>query len=258
MSAAFALPSLALRFAAAIDLLCRGLTVSLPQHRDRAPLILPAWMRLRRSLARFAALVAALQAGRAPASRGSTASMPPGGSKPRLWPAPARLPCGSGWLLRLAPALETRLGRAEMDSLLAAPELEALLAQAPQAGRILRPLCRALGIGLPPSLRLPPRARSRGRPDTSGGTDRVEGAGGTVPARGVGCRPAGWLTRPASQLRIAAGIGGSARPGAAPSGARRPDRSLTDSGPRRNLSDDAGNARASLPGRFEPPGEPCR
>jgi hypothetical protein len=175
MSAVLAAPSLPARFAAAIDLLCRGIAASLPKHWDAAPLALPAWTRLRRLLARFAALVAAVEAGRFPAARPTTTAA----SRPRTGASAVRLPGGSGWLLRLAPALETRLGRAQVESLLGDPELRALLAQAPQAGRILRPLCHMLRIEPPPSLRLPRRPRRR--PDTSGGTDAGANGGETSP-----------------------------------------------------------------------------
>ena len=194
MSAVLAASSLPARFAAAIDLLCRGLTVSLPKQWDAAPLVLPAWIRLRRLLARFAALVAALEAGRFPVARRTTAAA----SRPRPAAPATRPPSGSGWLLRLAPALDTRLGRAQVESLLADPELLALLARAPQAGRILRPLCHMLRIEPPPSLRLPRPPRPQRRTDMSGGTEAEANGGGTSPARAARPSLPRWLTRPAS------------------------------------------------------------
>ncbi len=161
-----------------------GIAASLPNRWDAAPLALPAWIRLRRLLARFAALVAAVEAGRFPAAGRTTAAA----SRPRPAAPAIRLPGGSGWLLRLAPALETRLGRAQLESLLADPELGALLAQAPQAGRILRPLCHMLRIEPPPSLRLPRRPRRPGPFRQHGGRGKRRrnpaGAGGAAqPAR---------------------------------------------------------------------------
>jgi hypothetical protein len=44
---------------------------------------------------------------------------------------------------------------------LQSPEMAALLAASPQAGRILRPLCRALAFELPG---LPPRPKAKPRP----------------------------------------------------------------------------------------------
>ena len=107
------------RFAAAIDLLCRGVATSLPQNWDAAPLALPAWTRLRRLLVRFAALVAALEAGRFSAAAPDAGASP----RPRSGAPAIRLPGWSGWLLWLAPALETRIGRAHVESLLGDPEL---------------------------------------------------------------------------------------------------------------------------------------
>ncbi len=191
MSAALAAPTLSARFASAIGLLCRGLTVSLPGHLENAALTLLAWTRLRRLLARFDSLVAAVDAGRVPVlrARAETASRP--------LPAKTALrpPGGSGWLLRLAPALETRLGRAEVETLLADPGLPALLAQAPRAGRILRPLCHMLAIETPAALRLPRRPRARPRAVHSGDT----GAGAAA-CDAPAARPPlpWWLIRPAS------------------------------------------------------------
>jgi hypothetical protein len=194
MSATLAAPNLPARFAAAIDLLCRGIAASLPKHWDAAPLALPAWTRLRRLLARFAALVAAVEAGRFRAARRTTTAA----SRPRPAAPAIRLPGGPGWLLRLAPALETRLGRAQVESLLAAPELGALLAQAPQAGRILRPLCHMLRIEPPPSLRLPRRPGRR--PDPSGSTDAGANGGEMSSARAARPSLPAWLAPPASAL----------------------------------------------------------
>jgi hypothetical protein len=174
MSAALAAPSLPARFTAAIDLLCRGLTVSLPQNWGNAALALSAWTRLRRLLGRFAALVAVVEAGRIPAARRTTQAA----ARPRLGAPAVRMPGGSGWLLRLAPALETRIGLGRVESLLGDPELRALLAHAPQAGRILRPLCHMLGIKTPAVLRLPRRPRRR--PDHPGSTE-AGATGGEAP-----------------------------------------------------------------------------
>ena len=165
-----------------------------PEARGRRPLTLLAWIRLRRLLARFGALVAAVQAGRFPASRRETGEA----SRPRPTRPAARLPGRSGWLLRLAPALETRLGRAQVESLLGDPELRALLAAAPQAGRILRPLCHMLQIELPPALRLPRRPRRQRRPGKSCSTAVKAGRGETLPAQAARPELPSWLSLPAS------------------------------------------------------------
>ena len=50
-----------------------------------------------------------------------------------------------------------------MQTLLSTPEMTELLAAAPQAGRVLRPLCRALAIELP-GVTGPPRKPPSERP----------------------------------------------------------------------------------------------
>jgi hypothetical protein len=49
----------------------------------------------------------------------------------------------------------------QLYHLLNDPEMKAILATAPQVGRILRPFCRILGLPLPPELELPKRLRVR-------------------------------------------------------------------------------------------------
>ncbi len=193
MSVVLAAPSLPARLALVIDLLCRGITVSLPKRWDAAPQALRAWARLRRLLARFAALVAAVEAGRVPVARTRAGAV----SRPRPPAATTRLPAGSGWLLSLAPAIETRVGRAQLKSLLGEPELASLLLAAPQAGRLLRPLCHMLRIELPPALLLPRLPRAE-RPGLSGSTD-IQATAGEVPQARVARPPLPWwLIRPPS------------------------------------------------------------
>ena len=139
--------------------------------------------RLGRLSQRFTRLVAAVQAGRRPADRAGRrraepeAHAPPGsgpgaglpGSSPGAGtrkPAPSRKPAPApehrlsrafGWLLRLAPGYRTAAYHAYLQQWLAEPEVKAFLEEAPQAGRMLRWLCRMLMVELPPELRLPKR-----------------------------------------------------------------------------------------------------
>ena len=82
---------------------------------------------------------------------------------PRLegLPQPYRLPRQLGWLLRMVSGTAAYAG--QVQRLLADPEMAALLAGSPQAGHILRPLCRMLGIQPEPGLlrrrREPPPGR---------------------------------------------------------------------------------------------------
>ena len=59
--------------------------------------------------------------------------------------AGARLPVGFGWLLALVPQ-EAAGFAGQVRTLLAEPEMVALLAASPQARRVLKPLCRMLGV----------------------------------------------------------------------------------------------------------------
>jgi len=76
--------------------------------------------------------------------------------------APARLPRGHGWVLRRIPEVGSESGR--LHEALQNPHSRAFVEAAPQAARLLRPLCRALGVDLPDWLRLPPRPRRTRKP----------------------------------------------------------------------------------------------
>ncbi len=145
------------RFASIIDLLCRTVAAQIAGRRLEGPFIILIWRRLRRLGTRFAALAARVAAGRLRPAR-------PRPCVPRQRPpaAPSPLPRGRAWLMRLVP--EAAGAASQLQHLLTDPEMAALIAAAPQAGRILRPLCRMLGIDPPAALRLPPPA---GRPTTS-------------------------------------------------------------------------------------------
>ncbi len=122
-----------------------------------APLVTLLWTRLARLTARFDALVARLTAGRSPAGRPAAPARPR--TRPaRKAPAPGlRLPRGQAWLIRLLPGEAASYG-CQLQALLADPQMAALLAAAPEAGRILRPLCRLLAITPEGPLALPSAA----------------------------------------------------------------------------------------------------
>jgi hypothetical protein len=152
------------RFAQLIEGLCELVAARERTAGAARPLIVLVWGRLRRLSVRFARLVAAVEAGRLAAPRPvrRRAADPKPGSparRPAVPPQP-RLPGGFGWLLRLVPGYQTNAYPGYLEQLLADPEMVALLAQSPQAGRLLRRLCQMLGVELPPALRLPPRKRA--------------------------------------------------------------------------------------------------
>src|SRR5689334_22628328 len=112
----------------------RGVVVAhMAKDRSAVPLLFLVWTRLGRLVSRFEKLVVAVRAGRLPAPRAprlrDALSGPPG------LPPPVRLPSGFGWLIRLVPG--SAVAGDQVVHLLADPEMAALLAEVPQAGRLL-------------------------------------------------------------------------------------------------------------------------
>ncbi|MBV8521509.1 MAG: hypothetical protein JOY71_05155 [Acetobacteraceae bacterium] len=146
MAASQPATSLSHRLGLTLARLCEALAARMAKDRTNVPLLFLAWTRLRRLAVRFEALLADFRAGRLSAARsvrGSAESLP---QLPGLagLPPPFRAPRDFGWLLRLAP--ESAAFAGQVEYLLADPEMRALLAGSPQAGRMLRPLCGMLGI----------------------------------------------------------------------------------------------------------------
>ncbi len=119
-----------------------------------APLIALLWNRLSRLTRRFDALVARLDAGQPAAPRRQRSTRP---ARAAPEPGTLRLPRERFWLIRLLPHQAAAYG-SQLQALLADPRTAALLAAAPEAGRILRPLCRLLAIHPEGLLALPSMA----------------------------------------------------------------------------------------------------
>ncbi len=155
-------PPLASRCATILAMLCAAVAARAARQASVRPLLVQLWGALRRLSGRLESLAARVQAGRLPAAR--PASRTPRPDRPR--PPRPRLPAGFAWLVRQAP--ETAPYGAQLQALLDDPDLAALLQAAPQAGRLLRPLCRMLGVRPGPALALkrppPPAARRRPGP----------------------------------------------------------------------------------------------
>jgi hypothetical protein len=133
------------------------------------------WSRLRSAGAKVLALAAAYAAGtlrlrpyrerpyrprpKAPPEAQDAATPPP---KPPPVPvlAEPKLPTGFGWLLKRA---RVAFGRSQMQHLLGQPDMQELIAAVPPIVRHLRPVCRMLGVRVPPGL-FPPRRKSRRPP----------------------------------------------------------------------------------------------
>jgi hypothetical protein len=124
--------SLADRLKLIIEGLCQAIARRVGLGGLAGPLIVLIWTHLRRLSSRFAYATATLYRPSRP--RPNRLRRPP----------PRPLPRRKAWLLRLAP--ETASGASQLRHFLADPELAPLLAADPRLGRILRPLCHALGI----------------------------------------------------------------------------------------------------------------
>ncbi|MBV8096571.1 MAG: hypothetical protein JO110_25680 [Acetobacteraceae bacterium] len=83
----------------------------------------------------------------------------------------------------------------QVQYLLADPEMVALLADVPEGGPILRPLCRMLGIRLGPELGTKRRggSASAASPRDSEGQPDASATGGVPPASHAGLPPSGGL-----------------------------------------------------------------
>ncbi len=76
--------------------------------------------------------------------------------------APMRLPQGRGWITRRIPEAGPSAGH--LHDLLQQPNTQDFVQAAPQAARLLRPLCHALGVDQPTWLQRPPRPRKPRKP----------------------------------------------------------------------------------------------
>ncbi len=144
--------------------------ISRPEIPRHAKLPVEIWRLLLNRLSRSAERLQALY------DRWRAGTLP----KPRNRPSRAATPCDAvladaAPVPRAAPALRlprarfwviARIGyqaaghASQLTHLFDEPDFTEFLAAAPQAGRILRPLCHMLGIAPPHGARLPPRPRS--------------------------------------------------------------------------------------------------
>ncbi len=123
----------------------------------------PVWNRVSRTRLRFVRLLAHIAAGRLPRQR---APRPDGQPAPKGGPPAPYIPRRRAWLVVHA-GHNAAAAMWQIENLLRDPNTQALLATAPpeslkSLGRILRPLCRLLGVDLPPALLLSTRARAGG------------------------------------------------------------------------------------------------
>lgn len=154
---------LATRLHAILVPLCAAIARLLLRDPRHVALILPLCRYLTRTGQRFARLMARLAAGTVRPRPGVRPHCPTCVRPTHGHPARVRLPTGQAWLLhalRLHPGRhEVALATQCVERLLATPDAAAILAAAPQAVRLLRPLCRLLGVVHP----LIPTGRRRRR-----------------------------------------------------------------------------------------------
>jgi hypothetical protein len=127
--------------------LSRAVAAGSARNRAAGPLLILIYGRLQRMLARFASLAERVRAGTLRPRRHRVA-------RPRPQRKRDRLPQKFGWLVGLVP--EAACFGSQLHHLLSDPAMTALLKAAPQAGRILRPLCRMLAQKPDPTLLPPP------------------------------------------------------------------------------------------------------
>ncbi len=126
------------------------------RHRARAPFFGLLTGRLLRLNTRLAGLLARWRAGTLPRPRA------PRPGRPSVRRERPRYPTRHAWLVVEVGHTAAVYGL-YIEQVLAEPAFAEFIAAAPQAGRLLRPLCRMLGVVAPPCLR-PPAARPAVRP----------------------------------------------------------------------------------------------
>lgn len=142
--------SAAERFVSMIDALCTVIVTGLAADMS-GPQVIGIWDRLTRILTRFAAILARPVKPRATTPRtipAHPAARQPAQARPFK---SRRLPTGYGWLIRRLPAASPFAQ--ELRHLIGDPQMAALLQANPGMARLLRPLCRMLGVQQPPEQR---------------------------------------------------------------------------------------------------------
>jgi len=157
-----------------LSLLQRAIAPVAAREPRHTALVVRVWNRVGWLGRRLETLYRLWRAGRLPPARASRAGVERVPSERKK-----RLPQGRAWLVVLgkhdAAAAASRLQR-----LLERPDMTEFLAAVPAAGRILRPLCRMLGVELTPVLRL---GRLEPGPVVAASDRALVGGGGGVVIR---------------------------------------------------------------------------
>ena len=131
---------------AALRLILHGLRAALGGWGLEAQLGILIYRRVGEAAGRIERLLIRFRAGRLWRRKQRTAVQRPSAQR-RVRAEPA-LPRRFGWLVRACGYRAAGFG-SQLQTVLQSPDMAELLAAAPQAGRILRPLCRALAFEWP-------------------------------------------------------------------------------------------------------------
>ena len=135
------LDSLMVNFSFLLSSLQAAIAVVAARERHLTVLLVAVWGRIGRIRTRLERLIALWRAGMLPKPRKSRAGEVRAGVR-----KPSELPTVPAWLV--AAVREAAPLGAQLENLLSQEECKAFLAAVPQAARLLRPLCRMLGVGL--------------------------------------------------------------------------------------------------------------
>jgi hypothetical protein len=143
-------------FANILGLLCHNVAAQGPARGLPASLVALICARIDRLATRLERLLS-----RNPAALPKPRKDPPPPRPAALRRAHNLLPSHFGWLRRMLPgtignAAAAQFPAAQLNYLLSDPEIQAALLATPALGRVIRPLCRMLGITPPAGLRTPP------------------------------------------------------------------------------------------------------
>jgi hypothetical protein len=182
-------------FARLVATLCGFVAVRGGRDPSVTGLVLLLHGRVSRIRQRFTRLVAKLMTGWRPAALAPRAPR----TDARVREAQARLPSGSAWLFHLLKH-EAAAARAHLEQVLADPAMQAVLAEVPAAGRLMRPMCRMLGVKSCAEFTVPGIGEAKPRalapaPKVAG--DRVVAIGslGWVAMQDGRVVPPDWLTK---------------------------------------------------------------
>ncbi len=137
------------RFALTCLALCRAVAASLAFGLMRPPMIVLVWSRVRRAEVAFLDLVSRIAAGRYRAGAVRPVVKPSDCVARAGLGARGGLPRRFGWLMGMMPSEAANFG-SQLRAILAEPEMAAVVRDIVQARRILGPVCRMLGVEIPP------------------------------------------------------------------------------------------------------------